>query len=432
MRSEKQSVKEYTSVKLNGISLTDFSIALLSENEMPAATALAQRLHSLSGIKLSVQIDPSAAENITNVFLLGASYRTGNGATGLDGYLINCYNDPKGLLICINASDAEAYSNAFEDLFGKATVEENDGALSVTFKQGTVYSVNLQRPTGTEHEYVQWDLAEETKREISRGVVYTEQLFYEDNELPNRVYLLTVDPTHNVLDMGSSDDGFDYALPDRSRWQTTEDHMRAAVNHGKKVVAGINADFFDIDDGYLLDDYHPFGVTIKEGRVISLGSLDSRPAVGITGNERPFFGVTAQNQAVIAMESEYSEDMKLEMAVGGAYILAKDRKTVFIKQQHNIIHGGVHPRALAGICSDGTVILAAIDGRQEQHSIGASLLQCSLLLHRQGAAEGILFDGGGSACMVLRDIATDTYTTVDKPCDGWLRKIYNSVIVIAK
>ena len=138
---------------------------------------------------------------------------------------------------------------------------------------------------------------------------------------------------------------------------------------------------------------------------------------------------------MIAMESEYDSDVKLstlEHAVGGAYILAEEGKTNFYRYQHSLIHGGIHPRGLAGFREDGTVVLMVIDGRQPNHSNGASLLQCSLLMHRFGASDSILLDGGGSSCMVLRDPDTNTYTTVDKPSDGNLRKIYNSLIVIKK
>ena len=132
------------------------------------------------------------------------------------------------------------------------------------------------------------------------------------------------------------------------------------------------------------------------------------------------------------MESEYSENMKLQTAVGGAYILCEEGKTNFFSYQHDMIHGGINPRAIAGFREDGTVILMVIDGRQPAHSNGNSLLQSSLLMHRFAASDAILFDCGGSANLVLRDPARDSYTTANKPSDGKLRPIYNSLLVIAK
>ena len=203
--------------------------------------------------------------------------------------------------------------------------------------------------------------------------------------------------------------------------------MEAAVKNGKNVIAGINADFF-----HMGGDYRPWGLTIKDGKLLNSNStLSMRPQL-TPENIRPFFGFTTDGKPLIAMENEYSSNMKLDTAVGGAHILAKDGHTIYYKEQYGMGHGGVHPRALVGYREDGTVILMVIDGRQEKHSNGASFLQCSLLMNRFGASDVLLLDGGGSSCMVLRDPVTKKYTTVDKPSDGQLRKIYNSLLVIKK
>ena len=73
-----------------------------------------------------------------------------------------------------------------------------------------------------------------------------------------------------------------------------------------------------------------------------------------------------------------------------------------------------------------------IDGRQPIHSMGASLLQCALLMQRYGASDSLLLDGGGTSCMVLRNPDTNAYKTVNKPSDGQLRKVYNSLLVLKK
>ena len=82
--------------------------------------------------------------------------------------------------------------------------------------------------------------------------------------------------------------------------------------------------------------------------------------------------------------------------------------------------------------------MMVIDGRQPEHSNGASMLQCSLLMQRFEAAESLLLDGGGSSDMVLRDPYTNKYTTANKPSDGSdqgknvLRDMYNSLLVVKK
>ena len=78
------------------------------------------------------------------------------------------------------------------------------------------------------------------------------------------------------------------------------------------------------------------------------------------------------------------------------------------------------------------MVLMVVDGRQPTHSNGATLMQLSMLLHRFGVSDALQLDGCGSSCMVLRDPETNVYTTVDKPSDGHLRKVYNSLLVVKK
>ena len=314
----------------------------------------------------------------------------------------------------------------------RAKTTENEDTVSISIPYESVYSVEIEKKTLPEHEYVHWTFLGESRRKLADGVIYVESLYLDQDNLPNRTYTLLVDTQKNKIDMGSANDGFAYTLDTPDMRQTTEQHMRAAVKNGKNVIAGISGDFFDIDDGYLLDDYHPFGLTVKDGVIISLGSRDYRPPIGKGQNARGFFGMNKKGEPLIALDSEYSEEMVLETAVGGAYILAKNRKTNFIKHQHDIIHGGVHPRSVAGFGENGNVILMVIDGRQPTHSIGASLLQCALLMHRHGASDSLLLDGGGTSCMVLRNPKYDEYLVPDKPSDFWLRHIYNSILVVAK
>ena len=411
---------------LNNLSLSDYTVVLTNESDHAVANALMKRLGATTQIKLF------GDDVCGSVIRIGAAYRNGRGSNDLNGYLINNYTDADGNVFCIVASTPEAYTKALEDLFSRVEITENEDTVSISLPYESVYSVEIEKKGVAEHEYVHWKYLGESRRKLADGVIYVEELFYDQDNLPNRVYTLLVDAQKNTFDMGSANDGFAYTLDTPEMRQTTEQHMRAAVKNGKNVIAGVSGDFFDIDDGYLLDDYHPFGLTAKEGQIISLGSRDYRPPIGKGQNARGFFAVNKSGEPLIALDSEYREEMNLETAVGGAYILAKDGKTNFIKHQHDIIHGGVHPRTVAGFDDNGNVVLMVIDGRQPIHSMGASLLQCALLMHRHGASDSLLLDGGGTSCMVLRNPKTDIYEIPDKPSDFWLRRIYNSILVIGK
>ena len=278
---------------LNNRPLSEYTVVLATEDDRTVANALMERL----GVDLPIKLYGGYVSG--SVIRIGASYRNGRGANDLDGYLINNYTDADGNVFCINASSQKAYTEALDDLLLRTKTTENEDTVSILLPYETVYSVEIEKNKLPEHEYVHWRYVGEIRRKLADGVIYVEQLFYDQDNLPNRTYTLIVDPQKNKLDMGSANDGFDYTLDTPEMRQTTEQHMRAAVKNGKNVVAGVSADFFDIDDGYLLDDYHPFGLTAKEGKIISLGAFDCRPLCG-AGRTIRYFSVSESGKNVFS------------------------------------------------------------------------------------------------------------------------------------
>lgn len=61
-----------------------------------------------------------------------------------------------------------------------------------------------------------------------------------------------------------------------------------------------------------------------------------------------------------------------------------------------------HPRTLAGVRRDGTVLLVTIDGRASGWSAGATLREAALVMRSLGARDALALDGGGSTTMVVR------------------------------
>ena len=416
---------EYDTVTINGVLWEDYTLAISGARDMAGAIEINKQFGQYTGYILPIVHVSELTGKEGSIFRSGSAYRAGKASDSLSGYTINTYADDAGNVFCMEAISDKNYETALKEIVEDAELKVEGRNVNYTLTHETVTRINL---SSTKSEYTNWVVAEETTKTISDGVTYTETLYYDQNNLPYRVYTLVVDTKINTIAMGCSNDGYDYTVSTANR-QTTRQHMEAAVKNGKNVIAGINADFFNIDGNYC-----PWGLTIKDGKLISKGTLATRPKL-TTDNIRPFFGFTKDGQPVVAMESEYATDEQLatlQTAVGGAWILNEDGHTVYNKAQGGVTHGGVHPRAVAGYREDGTVILMVIDGRQPEHSNGASLLQCSMLMQRFGASDSVLLDGGGSSCMVLRDTKTGAYTTVDKPSDGNLRKIYNSLLVIQK
>ncbi|MGD9689567.1 MAG: phosphodiester glycosidase family protein [Phycisphaerales bacterium] len=83
-----------------------------------------------------------------------------------------------------------------------------------------------------------------------------------------------------------------------------------------------------------------------------------------------------------------------------------------------------HPRTAFATTPDGhTLIIAVIDGRQPDHSIGITLPELAELLIDEGADSAINADGGGSTGMIL--ILSDGSRITNLPSEGRFRPIAN-------
>jgi hypothetical protein len=83
-----------------------------------------------------------------------------------------------------------------------------------------------------------------------------------------------------------------------------------------------------------------------------------------------------------------------------------------------------NPRTLAGIRSDGRLLLVAVDGRLPGYSVGASLEESALLMKALGAVEAVNLDGGGSTGVTVGE------NLVSRPSDAAGERHIGDAIVI--
>lgn len=84
-----------------------------------------------------------------------------------------------------------------------------------------------------------------------------------------------------------------------------------------------------------------------------------------------------------------------------------------------------HPRTLAGIKADGTLLFVTVDGRAPGISIGASFEESARIMKSLGAVNALNLDGGGSTTMTVRD------TLVTRPSDSTgERPIADAILLI--
>lgn len=76
-----------------------------------------------------------------------------------------------------------------------------------------------------------------------------------------------------------------------------------------------------------------------------------------------------------------------------------------------------NPRTAAGIREDGSLLLVVVDGRNPEHSIGASIPEMAGLMQHLGAVDAINLDGGGSSAMVVEGelVSTPSDASGERP-----------------
>jgi len=118
----------------------------------------------------------------------------------------------------------------------------------------------------------------------------------------------------------------------------------------------------------------------------------------------------------------------VEQAIGGGPWLVRDGK-IFVDGDAERLSptdfvNARHARSAIGICTDGSLLLVAVDGRKAT-SRGVTLLEMAAILKRLGAQQAINLDGGGSTAMVVGG------SVVNTPSDGKERPVANGLLIFA-
>jgi trimeric autotransporter adhesin len=209
------------------------------------------------------------------------------------------------------------------------------------------------------------------------------------------------------IEAGTPDDGEEYGL------QPVRQQASAADGENHKVVAAVNADFYNMATG------EPNGILFKDG-------------VGIKDQLRQgwgFFGIKKSGEAVIGSTAEYDvvKD-QLQEALGGNAILVKDSQVY----QTPKTGADREPRTAVGIKEDGTVFFTVIDGRQEPYSSGISMPDLAQLMIDLGAVTALNLDGGGSSTFTTRTLGGDDLEIDNMPSDRGERSVANSWLVVSE
>lgn len=165
------------------------------------------------------------------------------------------------------------------------------------------------------------------------------------------------------------------------------------------AIAAVNGGGFDDDNG-TGNGRLPFGVVIKDGFFVYGGSFTAPvPLIGL-------------NKQGVLISGRYTSKQISDMQITEGISFYP---SLILNGKKQITSGdggwGIGPRTVIGQKADGHILLLVIDGRQPQHSIGATLVDVQNIMFDNGAITAANLDGGSSATMYFQG------KVINKPCD---------------
>jgi len=244
---------------------------------------------------------------------------------------------------------------------------------------------------------------------VAPGVEETDIHYLSMKGLPMHMFVLKVDLKQEGVQLSPMTP---YAATSFGM-QSIPDMMEWVDEPGKKVVAGFNADFFDMASGT------PRGVVHLDGAIIKGTPMVGRSVVGINTSGKP----------VIVHSDDYPlVKEELVDALGASNILLRDYVQTAIPGDAALVNP--EPRTGVGFTENEEAYFVVVDGREFQYSNGMSLAELAEVFLALGAKDATNLDGGGSSTFVTLHSAADVWHVRNRPSDGSPRPVGNGWAIL--
>lgn len=141
-----------------------------------------------------------------------------------------------------------------------------------------------------------------------------------------------------------------------------------------------------------------------------------------------------KQQKNLKLETKYPEYFAKSRHIisGGPFLIQNGTIFIDTKEEKLTTITGRNPRTLIGYTKDNELILATVDGRENQ-SVGMSLYEAAKFMQKLGCINAINLDGGSSSVMYLKGrITNNPPMTGGIPLSGILSVSLNSPIVTSE
>ncbi len=262
------------------------------------------------------------------------------------------------------------------------------------------------------YENAQLDIVSDHKSALAPGVTMNEMVVYDKNGSRVEMYVVTADSNVGTVQFYAN-----YKDNQNQTWgmQTLSGQVAAIeANYDKpfKVVAGVNAAYYDTNNG------KPLGAFVMEGVAASTDAA---------GNSYPFFAVLKDGTVMIGAKGEYTTYKdQIKEAVQGHIHLVKDGAIC-----NGLDAKTKYPRQTVGITADGKVIFMTADGNQSPVTAGLTVQEQAQVMLDLGCVEALHLDGGNSTTLGTVPEGTDKFVLTNTPESGVEREVSNTLLIVS-
>ena len=243
---------------------------------------------------------------------------------------------------------------------------------------------------------------------LYEGVTYSSVNFKKSNGEPLSVFILKVDLNNKNITLSALMPNNQTVLGN----QTVKGMAEARNSSGQKVLAAVNADFYEAGG-------RPLGPVFINGQAIkTVYKQADTYYFGVRKDDSPIIGVYSQLPA--------TDYVNLRDAVGGGV-------NAVVTNGVGSTYGDTvkEPRTMIGY-NGNVVYIGLVDGRKPATSVGATLDELGKIMKSLGCVQALNLDGGGSSTMVLKNIADDQFSIVNAYSDANPRAVANGLGIVIK
>ena len=140
--------------------------------------------------------------------------------------------------------------------------------------------------------------------------------------------------------------------------------------------------------------------------------------------DHPYFIIYRNGKIEIRNGVDFAEKDNIAFAMLGNGLLLKDGRIGYTGIPKGTCGDNVMPRTVLGLTADKrTLVLLVVDGRQPGYSDGVRYPELVEILRREGVADAINVDGGGSSSLVVFDRKNNRPRMLNHQPNGEQRKV---------